>query len=77
MTLPDERYRAIKCAEALMLDLADPRKTPKIPKYIRDRARGTLRHYPNTFDLTMLEEAAPNVLTRNSPFTSTIEEATT
>lgn len=74
MTLPDERYRAIKCAESFMLDLTDPKKTPRIPKYIRDRARSTLRHYPNGYDLTSLVEAAPELLNKNSPFTVAIEE---
>ena len=62
MTLPDERYRSIKMAEQLLRDLCDPRVTPRVDARIRDRARGALRHYPNTYDLAQLEAAAPHVV---------------
>jgi hypothetical protein len=62
MTLPDERYRAIKAAEAFMADLMNPKKTPRIPKSIRARARAVLRHYPSGWDLKQLEVAAPHIL---------------
>ena len=62
MTLPDERYRAIKMAEQLLRDLCDPKQTPRVDARIRDRARGALRHYPGQHDLAQLEAAAPHVL---------------
>jgi hypothetical protein len=46
MTLPIERKNAVKNVERFLLDLSNPRITPRIPKDIRDRARGLLRHYP-------------------------------
>ena len=61
MTLPDERYRAVKQAEQLLRDLCDPHRTPRVPKIIRDRARGALRHYPSTWDLDRAAHAAPEV----------------
>lgn len=61
MTLPDERYRAVKMAEQLLKDLCDPSVTPKIPKVIRQRASGCLRHYPGTWDLQRAAIAAPDV----------------
>jgi hypothetical protein len=62
MTLPDERYRAIKMAEQLLRDLCDPKVTPRVDARIRDRARGALRHYPGHYDLAQLEAAAPHVV---------------
>ena len=61
MTLPDERYRAVKQAEQLLKDLCDPSKTPRVPKIIRQRASGCLRHYPSTWDLDRAAEGAPEV----------------
>jgi hypothetical protein len=61
MTLPDERYRAVLAAERLLLDLCDPRTTPRVPQMIRSRARAALRHFPSQFDLDCAAERAPNV----------------
>jgi hypothetical protein len=62
MTLPDERYRAIKIAEQLLRDLCDPAMTPRVPQVIRIRAASALRHYPGSYDLKQLEAAAPHVV---------------
>jgi len=61
MTLPDERYRAVKMAEQLLKDLCDSNVTPRVPKIIRQRASGCLRHYPGTWDLKRAAAAAPDV----------------
>lgn len=61
MTMPDERYRAVLQARELMYDLCDPKKTPGLPKIIRDRARGALRHYPDTWEMQQAAEATPHV----------------
>jgi len=62
MTLPDERYRAIKMAEQLLRDLCDPKLTPRVPRVVRVRAMSALRHYPGSYDLQQLEAAAPHVV---------------
>ena len=62
MTLPDERYRAIKMAEQLLRDLCDRSVTPRVPRVIRARASTALRHYPGSYDLQQLERAAPHVV---------------
>jgi hypothetical protein len=62
MTLPDERYRAIRITETLLTDLCNSRATPRVPREIRKRAAQCLRHYPGHYDLTQLELAAPHVV---------------
>ena len=61
MTLPDERYRAVLTAERLLKDLCDPSITPRVPKLIRQRASGALRHYPSKWDMDRAATAAPDV----------------
>jgi len=61
MTLPDERYRAVKMAETLLRDLCDSSVTPRVPKIIRQRASACLRHYPSTWDLQRAAAMAPDV----------------
>jgi hypothetical protein len=61
MTLPDERYRAVKMAEQLLKDLCDPSKTPRVPKSIRARASGCLRHYPGSWDMDRAARGTPEV----------------
>lgn len=61
MTLPDERYRAVKQAEQLLKDLCDRSVTPRVPKIIRQRASGCLRHFPSSWDMQRAANAAPDV----------------
>ena len=61
MTLPDERYRAVKMAKQFLLDLTSPEKTPKVPSFIRSQAKGILRHYPTDWDMERACEGAPDV----------------
>lgn len=53
MTIPSERTRAVVYTEQFLCDLLDPKKTPRVPKEIRQRARALLRHYPNRFEMEM------------------------
>ncbi len=61
MTLPDERYRAVKMAEQLLKDLCDRTITPRVPKIIRQRASECLRHYPSNLDMNRVANGAPDV----------------
>lgn len=61
MTMPDERFRAVITASNLLHDLLDPKKTPRVPKQVRERARGVLRHYPSYWDLDRVSKVAPDV----------------
>ncbi len=44
MTLKYEEVRAQELVEMFLKDLMDPRKTPRVPKVIREEARRRLRH---------------------------------
>lgn len=67
MTLPDERYRALKQGRKLLEELCDPGKTPRVPSIIRDRARTILRHYPFDIDLDSMAENSPELLEKILP----------
>ena len=60
MTLPDERYRAVKWATQFLSRLAGG-EYPRVPKAVRDEARSILRHYPLDWDMKRAAEAAPDV----------------
>lgn len=60
MTLPDERYRALKCGEQFLVDLCNPKVTPKVPKFVRDRAARILKHFPTKYDIDGIAEAMPD-----------------
>lgn len=59
MTLPNERFRAIKQAREFLFDLLDPKKTPRVPKAIRREARWRLKHYPLSYDMDKAKERDP------------------
>jgi hypothetical protein len=60
VTLPDERYRAVKNAQQFLARLAGG-EYPRVPKAVRAEARSILRHYPLSWDLDRAAEAAPDV----------------
>ena len=66
MTLPDERYRALKQGKRLLEELCDPGRTPRVPALIRDRARAALRHYPSDYDLDRIADSCPDILDKVS-----------
>jgi hypothetical protein len=65
MTLPDERYRAIKWTEQFLQDLCDRTKTPRVPRSVRQQASRLLRHYPSKWDLDRISAKAPEVIVEN------------
>jgi hypothetical protein len=66
MTLPDERYRALKQGKKLLEELCDPGRTPRVPSLIRDRARAALRHYPSDYELDRIADSCPEILDKIS-----------
>ena len=66
MTLPDERYRAIKQGKKLLEELCDPGKTPRVPSIVRDKARAALRHYPQDWEIDSMAEKCPELLDKQT-----------
>lgn len=46
MTLPHEELHALIATRNFLYDLLDPKKTPRVPRSIRLRARRVCKHYP-------------------------------
>ena len=61
MTLPDERYRAVKYAAEFLQRLAGG-EYPRVPRAVRGEAASILRHYPGQWDLKRIEMAAPEIM---------------
>ena len=61
MTLPYERTDAVIYTEKFLLDLIDPKKTPRVPSQVRDRARSLLRHYPTEYEIETVAEQSDMV----------------
>lgn len=57
MTLPIERTYAVRNTEQFLLDLCNPKKTPRVPAGIREQARRLLRHYPTKYDLVYMDNS--------------------
>lgn len=66
MTLPDERFRALKQGKKLLEDLCDPGKSPRVPSIVRERARAALRHYPMDYEFEKLADSCPELLDKQS-----------
>lgn len=56
ITLPDERYRAVRYAREFLRDLLDPKATPKVPSHIRRQAYWVLRHFPGESDMMAVSD---------------------
>ncbi len=67
MTMPTERYNAIKHTERFLQELLDPKKTPRVPKEIRKRAHSCLRHFPREYHLDVLATKCPGILETSTP----------
>jgi hypothetical protein len=56
MTVPIERTNAVIRTQKFLLDLLDPKKTPRVPRLIRQDARNLLRHYPSEFEMNVIAD---------------------
>lgn len=59
MTLPDERYRSLIQTKEFLFELLIHKKTPRVPKVIRQRAYSLLRHWPDNYHLELMSEQMP------------------
>ena len=60
MTLPDERFRAVRHTQQFLVRLAGG-GYPRVPKAVREEARQLLRHYPLEYDMNRAARGAPEV----------------
>lgn len=61
MTIPAERYRAIKQAREFLRSLLDPKQTPKVPKSIRVKAYYALKHFPADYEMEEVADVLPEL----------------
>jgi len=57
VTLPTERTNAVLRTEQFLIDLLDPKKTPRVPRAVRQEAGRLLKHYPTQYDMEYMEES--------------------
>ena len=60
MTLPDERFRAVRHTQQFLVRLAGG-GYPRVPKAVRAEAGALLRHYPLEYDMNRAARGAPEV----------------
>jgi hypothetical protein len=61
MTMPNERRNAVNYTRKFLVDLMDPKKTPKVPSAIRKEAYRCLKHYPGDYYMEQAAVLAPQV----------------
>ena len=61
MTMPNERRQAVNRTRQFLVDLMDPKKTPRVPRNVREQAYRCLKHYPGDWDMEEAEKLAPSV----------------
>ena len=62
--MPNERFYAIRNTREFLVELMDPKKTPRVPKEIRLKAYYAIKHFPGEYHM---EEARK--LVRHQPGT--------
>ena len=61
VTMPNERQYAIRNTRAFLVELLDPKKTPRIPKDIRLKAYYCLKHFPGEYHMEEARKQAPSI----------------
>jgi len=61
MTVPHERSYAIHNTQQFLFDLLDKKKTPRVSKEVRERARRLLRHYPSSYYINVCAKNSPDI----------------
>ena len=60
MTLPDERFRAVRHTQQFLVRLAGG-GYPRVPKAVRAEAGQLLRHYPLEYDMKKTCQTSPDI----------------
>ena len=61
MTMPNERRNAVNYTRQFLVDLMDPKKTPRVPKEIREEAYRCLKHYPGEYHMEEAQKQAASI----------------
>lgn len=61
MTIPSERTWAVDNTRNFLFALLDPKKTPRVPRDVRQMASRCLRHYPGHMDMVQSFIRLPEV----------------
>tara|TARA_R110002074_G_C12332969_1_gene648051 strand:+ start:422 stop:706 length:285 start_codon:yes stop_codon:yes gene_type:complete len=61
MTMPNERRWAVENTGRFLVDLLNPKQTPRVPSAIRKEAYRCLKHYPGKYHMELAAEQAPGV----------------
>ena len=61
MTTPNERREAVDRTSKFLIDLLNPKVTPRVPSEIRKRAYTCLKHYPREYDMERAREDSPRI----------------
>jgi hypothetical protein len=59
VTIPFERTRALIETKHFLQRLLDPKESPRVPRWVRGKARSLLRHYPTYADIELAHNALP------------------
>lgn len=62
MTIPSEKKQSLYKAYFFLMRLLDPKKTPRVPRAIRQEAYYALKHYPRDYDIEYLARKCPKIL---------------
>lgn len=54
MTIPLERTTSVIRTRQFLIDLSDPKKTPRIPLSVRRYAVSLLKHYPTQYEMEII-----------------------
>jgi hypothetical protein len=61
MTMPNERFYAIRNTRKFLVELMDPKKTPRVPKEIRLKAYYAIKHFPGEYHMEEARKLAPEI----------------
>jgi hypothetical protein len=59
MTIGIERSNSLKHTRQFLMELLNPKMTPKVPKDVRMAASYCLRHFPSDLDIEQVQELLP------------------
>lgn len=68
MTIPYERTRALVQTKEFLEAMLDPKATPRVPHWMRGKAKALLRHYPGLYEIERAHKALPEAFGPVPPF---------